>query len=154
MKKCNICLNTRPIVSENGIHSICTLSSRSAMNCLFGKTNKFVPRINPIKIFVSVGIGGRADSDINEDLRRANDNIRNYCNEYYKIDPKNIEIINTYNCEAPADASSLWYLGESIKKLGECSICYFVKGWKNHKGCAIEMEVCKSYGIEVIEEAE
>ena len=152
MKKCELCLNSRPIVSENGIHSNCTLSPKGALNCMFGTTNKFIPRINPIKVFVSVGMNGREESDIITDLSRASDNIYKYCNEYYKMKPDNIEIINTYKCDAPADVSRLWYLGESIKKLGECNICYFVKGWRNHKGCVIEMEVCKSYGIEVMEE--
>ena len=33
---CDTCLFSRVIVSENGIHCICCLSTKSAMNCLLG----------------------------------------------------------------------------------------------------------------------
>lgn len=152
MKKCELCLNSRPIVSENGIHSNCSLSPKGALNCMFGTINKFIPKANPIKVFVSVGMNGRDKSDIIADLSRASDNIYKYCKEYYNLNPDNIKIINNFKCKAPANASRLWYLGEAIKKLSECHVCYFVKGWIDHKGCIIEMSVCKTYGIEVIEE--
>ena len=40
--KCDICLNSRPVVSENGIHYICTLSNKKATACLFGEKDSFV----------------------------------------------------------------------------------------------------------------
>ena len=43
MSKCDNCLNSRPIVSENGMHSICTLSDKAAMNCITGKKDGFMP---------------------------------------------------------------------------------------------------------------
>lgn len=41
-KYCDNCLNSRPIISENGIHYICCLSSKKATDCKFGKKNFFV----------------------------------------------------------------------------------------------------------------
>lgn len=41
MKECEKCLHSRPIVSENGIHSVCCLSQKSAINCMMGKKNHF-----------------------------------------------------------------------------------------------------------------
>ena len=32
--KCNTCLNTRVVLSENGFHYICCLSSRKANKCI------------------------------------------------------------------------------------------------------------------------
>lgn len=40
--KCDYCLNSRPIFSENGFHSICCLSSRAAYRCLTGEKDKYV----------------------------------------------------------------------------------------------------------------
>ena len=40
--KCAMCLNSRPVVSENGWHVVCCLASKSEMNCLTGKRDKFV----------------------------------------------------------------------------------------------------------------
>lgn len=42
MTNCEKCLNSRPIVSENGLHSICCLSQKKAINCITGKKDHFV----------------------------------------------------------------------------------------------------------------
>ena len=42
LKKCQRCLNGRVITSENGYHSICCLSQKKAIVCMFGKKNHFV----------------------------------------------------------------------------------------------------------------
>lgn len=42
LKLCDVCVHSRLIVSENGFHFACTLSSRAAMNCISGKKNAFV----------------------------------------------------------------------------------------------------------------
>ena len=39
---CDTCLNSRPIVSENGIHYTCCLSSRAAIQCLTGKKDGYI----------------------------------------------------------------------------------------------------------------
>lgn len=35
--KCDRCLNSRRIVSENGFHSICCLSEKKSVDCITGK---------------------------------------------------------------------------------------------------------------------
>ena len=42
MQKCEECLNSRPIISENGYHAVCCLSQKKAMDCMMGKKNHFV----------------------------------------------------------------------------------------------------------------
>lgn len=46
MKKdeCEKCLNSRPIISENGWHSICTLSPKKAIACHSGFKDSFVSK--------------------------------------------------------------------------------------------------------------
>lgn len=97
------------------------------------------------KVFISVGMNGRSDADVVSDIARA---ILNICEQY---GPR-VEIVDNWDCEGPDNVGRLWYLGEAVKKLDGCDTCYFVKGWENHKGCLIEMEICKLYGIEIIEE--
>lgn len=41
MNKCKNCLNSRPIISENGYHSICCLSQKKSMNCMMGRKDYF-----------------------------------------------------------------------------------------------------------------
>ena len=98
------------------------------------------------KVFISVGMRGREEIDVLSDIVRAEMNILNSMS----ID---IEIVHNWDCVGPEGACRLWYLGEAIKKLGDCDACYFVKGWQNHKGCIAEMGICKLYGIEIIEES-
>lgn len=40
--KCDICLRSRLIISENGYHSICCLSSKQAVNCIMNNYNKYI----------------------------------------------------------------------------------------------------------------
>lgn len=156
MKHCENCVNSRVIVSEYGYSSICTLSPTAALNCIYGTQCRFSQKNKiTLRVFISVGMNGRDHEEITADLTRADENIRKFCTEEYDIDNTEICIIDNYKCEPSiANPSRLWYLGEAIKKLGLCDVCYFVKGWQNHKGCIIEMEVCKLYGIKIVEESE
>ena len=43
--KCDNCLNARRIISENGLHSICCLSEKNAMECLMEQKDHRVPQI-------------------------------------------------------------------------------------------------------------
>jgi len=38
--RCDNCLNARKIISENGIHSVCCLSEKVALDCLTGKKDQ------------------------------------------------------------------------------------------------------------------
>lgn len=42
MKKCEECIYSRPIISENGYHSVCCLSPKKAIDCLTGKKSQFI----------------------------------------------------------------------------------------------------------------
>jgi len=46
--KCDNCLNARRVISENGLHSLCCLSEKVAMDCLVGKKDQriIIPRSN------------------------------------------------------------------------------------------------------------
>ncbi len=45
MNKCETCLNSRPIISENGLHSVCCLSSKKAVDCIINKKDYYVPKL-------------------------------------------------------------------------------------------------------------
>ena len=98
------------------------------------------------KVFISVGMRCRKEIDVRLDIDRANHTI-------YEMFGRDVETLDNWSCVGPDNAGRLWYLGEAIKKLGDCDACYFVKGWQKHKGCKAEYEICKLYGIEIIEES-
>lgn len=44
------------------------------------------------------------------------------------------------------------YLAKSLDVMSKCDAVYFVKGWETVRGCKIEHEIAKAYGLAVIYE--
>ena len=44
-------------------------------------------------------------------------------------------------------AVSMWYLGEAIKKIGECDILLAHPEWSDARGCKIEVEAAYAYNV-------
>ena len=63
------------------------------------------------------------------------------------------EVINTlFTEEAPKDSKQgLWYLGKSIQAMAEADMVLLLPNWRNARGCKIEYECAKAYGIETVE---
>ena len=47
MQKCESCMNSRAIISENGLHYTCTLSPKKAVLCIMGNKDEYCGK--PIK---------------------------------------------------------------------------------------------------------
>ena len=48
----------------------------------------------------------------------------------------------------------LRYLAKSIKVMAFCKAVYFCKGWEDARGCAVEHEAAKQYGLTILYESE
>lgn len=48
----------------------------------------------------------------------------------------------------------LCFLAKSLENMSLCHAAYFCKGWENARGCRIEHEAAKAYGLEIIYEEE
>ena len=46
----------------------------------------------------------------------------------------------------------LCFLAKSLENMSLCHAAYFCKGWENARGCRIEHEVAKAYGMTIIYE--
>lgn len=46
----------------------------------------------------------------------------------------------------------LCFLAKSLENMSLCHAVYFCKGWENARGCKIEHEAAKAYGLEIIYE--
>lgn len=66
------------------------------------------------------------------------------------------EVIDSYFAEeAPEGVNrGLWYLAKSLDALAQCTVLYCCRDWKNAKGCVLEHESAKAYGIEIQYEPE
>lgn len=46
----------------------------------------------------------------------------------------------------------LCFLAKSLENMSLCHVAYFCKGWENARGCRLEHEAAKAYGLEIIYE--
>lgn len=46
----------------------------------------------------------------------------------------------------------LCFLAKSLENMSLCDSAYFAKGWEKARGCRIEHEAAKAYGLEVLYE--
>ena len=66
-----------------------------------------------------------------------------------------VELIDSFIEDYPGEINKhipVFYLGKSIQFLSQADIAYFGGDWRNARGCKIEHEIAKQYGIEIIEE--
>ncbi len=59
--------------------------------------------------------------------------------------------INTYyKFELPCyiKSEALYCLGQSLMDMACCDAVYFCRGWEDARGCRIEHEAAKAYGLE------
>lgn len=96
------------------------------------------------KLFISQPMKGKPNEEIKKEREEA---IR--CAKEMMSDE--VEVIDSFFENAPAEANPLWYLGESLKLLSTADVAYFATGWENARGCKIEHTCAQQYGINIIE---
>ena len=95
----------------------------------------------------------------------SNEEITNVQNRaYQKLRLNGYDVINTLFLDYPSDEwlkaskgiiqPSIFYLSNAVREMSKCDAVYFVKGWKEARGCKIEHEIAKEYGLELIYEEE
>lgn len=96
------------------------------------------------KLFISQPMNGKTDDEILAERSNAIQAAKDSVND-------EIEVIDSFFQDAPANATPLWYLGESLKLLATADVAYFAPGWDKARGCKIENTCAKEYGIRTIE---
>ena len=78
------------------------------------------------------------------------------------LEGRGYEIVNTlftdewYSKESMTERGvvqiPLCFLAKSLENMSLCHAAYFCKGWENTRGCRLEHEAAKAYGVEIIYE--
>ena len=97
------------------------------------------------KLFISQPMKGKT----NEEIRKEREDAV-FCAKELMGDE--IEVIDSFFENAPHDARPLWFLGKSLELLSAADCAYFAEGWNDYRGCRIEHEIAKAYGVEIIYE--
>ena len=98
-----------------------------------------------MKVFISQPMKGKTNEEIKAERNRLIGKVR----ALYGDD---IEIIDSFFENAPADARPLWFLGKSVELLATADVAAFARGWRDARGCRIENICAIEYGIEVVED--
>lgn len=104
------------------------------------------------RAMLSQPMAGKTDDEIKETREKAIKTLEN----------KGYEIVNTlftdewYSKEKMAERGvvqiPLCFLEKSLENMSLCHAAYFCKGWENARGCRIEHEAAKAYGLDIIYE--
>ena len=104
------------------------------------------------KAMLSQPMAGKTEKEIVETRERA----------IAALKERGYEIVNTlftdewYSDEAMKERGvvqiPLCFLAKSLENMSKCHVAYFCKGWQTARGCRIEHEAAKAYGIAIIYE--
>lgn len=107
-----------------------------------------------MKAMLSQPMAGKSDEEIQATRERAFD----------ALESAGYEVVNTlftdewYSRENMKKRGvvqiPLCFLAKSIENMSLCHAAYFCKGWEKARGCRIEHEIAKAYGLEIIYEEE
>lgn len=106
------------------------------------------------KAMISQPMGGKTEKEIQATRELA----------IVSLEENGYEVVNTlftgewYSNEKKKEPgivqSSLFYLAKSLEKMSLCNAVYFCNGWEQARGCRIEHEAAKAYGLDIIYEEE
>ncbi len=96
-----------------------------------------------MKLFVSQPMRGYTLEEIKEERK----NIVERLISDYNFDRESLEVIDNFFEDAPENTKAMWYLGGSIRLMSEADVVYFPKDYYKTRGCRIEFEIAKHYGV-------
>lgn len=97
------------------------------------------------KLFISQPMRGKTDEEILAERQSAIQKAIEIMND-------EVEIIDTFYTNFSTDAKPLEFLARSILDLSGADVAMFIGDWQNYRGCRIEHECAKEYGIDRIED--
>lgn len=105
-----------------------------------------------MKAMLSQPMVGKTEEEIIETRNRAIATLK----------AKGFDVVNTlftdewYSQEAMKERGvvqiPLCFLAKSLENMSLCHAAYFCRGWENARGCKIEHEAAKAYGLKIIYE--
>ena len=105
-----------------------------------------------MKAMLSQPMAGKTEQEITDTRNRA----------IAALKARGYEVVNTlftdewYSKEKMQERGvvqiPLCFLAKSLENMSLCHAAYFCRGWENARGCRIEHDAAKAYGLEIIYE--
>lgn len=96
-----------------------------------------------VRVFISQPMRDKTADEIKKERRVAIERLKKEAGE-------DVEVIDSFFEVAPHDAKPLWFLGKSFQLLSTADVAVFVGSWRDYRGCKMEHEAAKQYGIKVM----
>ena len=95
-----------------------------------------------MKVMISQPMRGKTEEQIREERKAIIEKFNNM----------HIEVIDTIFTEEPPKGCNVavYYLGKSISAMKDIDAIYMDDGWREARGCRIEHQVAKEYGIKIL----
>ncbi len=85
--------------------------------------------------------------------RRTNEEIKKERKEMVdKFNKLHIEVVDTFFEEEAEGYNhvALYYIAKSVMEMAKVDAVYFADNWQNARGCRIEHQIAKEYGIKIL----
>lgn len=102
------------------------------------------------KLFISCPMKGRTEESIKDSMNRLHSLAEIVVGEKLEAIDSYIENAPEFKDDTPESKIRLWYLGESIKKIGEADVFIGSNYDGMYPGCDVEQETARRYGIHMI----
>lgn len=102
------------------------------------------------KAMISQPMSGKIEKEIYKVREKAIDFLEK--NGYEVVDTLFTDEWVNENIKSDNVSTPLFFLAKSIEKMSKCNAVYFCKGWEEARGCKIEHECAKMYGLKIIYE--
>lgn len=104
------------------------------------------------KVMISQPMAGRTDEEIKDVREQATAILRgmgfSVVNTLFTDEWTNQKAMK----ERGVVHAPVFYLAKSLETMALCHAVYFCKGWKSARGCRIEHEVARAYGLGILYE--
>lgn len=108
------------------------------------------PKLPTVRLFISQPMRGKSD----EEIEREREKLVEIAEAVY-FGRGEVEVIDSFfkgGLDVPAGAKApLYYLSKSLELLATADVAIFAKDWQGARGCRIEHECAKQYGVPMIE---
>lgn len=105
------------------------------------------------KVMISIPMAGRSRKGIISDIYRVIDILEERGYEVMRtLFSEEWPIHESKQVYADYTSIPLHFLSKSLDVMSKCHAVYFCKGWESARGCKIEHDAAKAYGLEIIYE--
>ena len=109
-----------------------------------------MPKLPTVRLFISQPMRGKSD----EEIESEREDLIAIAKAVY-AGRGEVEVIDSFfkgRLDVPADAKApLYHLGKSLELLATADVVIFAERWRDARGCRIEHECAKQYGVSTIE---